>query len=174
MRGPRRCGGHTHGSRLSKLSGGMQSPSAGSADAMTPESWVVVQSMRTTAMEKARVRVKCMVSVMFQVLRTGRDSSEDIERAERTAVLEKRRSGSCQVQRQLKDKKGFLPFIPNLFLFRLCTLPCSECLLRDATCSKIKHAVMQRAFVRSSAEGFCFAEAFSSIYRTRYPPMSRK
>jgi len=49
----------------------MSSPSRGrSADAATPESWVIVQSVRAVAaMEKTRVRagvrVKCMVKLRF-------------------------------------------------------------------------------------------------------------
>ena len=57
---PRRCGVHTSG-------GTQTSPSLSvrgrSADAETPESWAVVQSVRAAAMEKTRVQVKCMMKV---------------------------------------------------------------------------------------------------------------
>ena len=50
----------------------MQCSVSGSGDAETLETWVVVQSMRAAAMEKTRVRVKCIMKLtIFSVDREG-------------------------------------------------------------------------------------------------------
>ena len=69
----------------------LESARGRSGDAEALESWVVVQSMKAAAMEKMRVRVRCMVKLV-KFCRWGDIRSEDPAARERERERERERT----------------------------------------------------------------------------------